>query len=107
MSELLSCPMCGGNNVAIDRCGDQYFVVCNFNNKGCGAASGYKKSENDAIKAWNTRPITPLQAAKDAFIEAYRKMRNADGTEKLEASLERERKWNHLQQIEEQSNGKE
>jgi len=44
-----------------------------------------------------TRPITPLQAAKDAFIEAYRVYRpHAD----INNLLALERAWNHLQQIE-------
>ena len=79
--ELKPCPHCGKNvaevtNVKdIEECGkfestdcpcfsfepdpDCYMktVVCCVNKGGCGASSGWKESEEEAIKAWNTRYI--------------------------------------------------
>lgn len=57
----------------------------------------------------STRPITPLQEAKDAFIEAYREEATAPGEMDDGAFFilvaRRKEAWSHLQQIEEQSNG--
>jgi hypothetical protein len=55
------------------------------------------------IVQWNTRRVTPLQAAERAFIEAYRAY-----DDKLDAESRwiRDKAWNHLQQLEGQSNGK-
>jgi hypothetical protein len=58
-----------------------------------------------AEKLMNTRPITPLQEAERAFIEAYRTWHYAEGSAKMDAALVMGGAWNHLQQIEEQSNG--
>jgi len=51
----------------------------------------------------NTRPITPLQAAEKAFIEAYRKWHNAEGAARMDAALVMGGAWNHLQQLEGES----
>lgn len=29
-------------------------VVCAFNNGGCGSSSGYRKTEEEALKLWNS-----------------------------------------------------
>lgn len=34
---------------------EQWFVVCDARNSGCGASSGVKLSPEDAIEAWNVR----------------------------------------------------
>ena len=77
--KLKSCPFCGANAAELtnahnleecanfedencpceqyEDCGacGYYTVVCNANNGGCGAASGYFPTEELAISAWNHR----------------------------------------------------
>ncbi len=77
--ELKPCPFCGANVAELtnahdlEECGnfedencpcEQYedcgacgyhTIVCNVNNGGCGASSGYFSTEELAIKAWNRR----------------------------------------------------
>jgi|GEM_PF-1425715 len=64
--KLKPCPFCGltrslivGTDKEIeelDREGTGYYAVCcNAKIGGCGSASGYKKSKEEAIKLWNTR----------------------------------------------------
>ena len=69
MVELKHCPFCKGQNINIiacydDTCDDvycegcdkvRYAVVCNAQRGGCGAASGWRATKEDAITAWNTR----------------------------------------------------
>jgi len=59
----------------------------------------------------NTRPVTPLQAAKEAFIEAYGKYKVVEASDchpydqtdvAYDFAMEA---WNHLQQIEGDSSG--
>ena len=52
MSELKSCPFCGGHKLKIgqDECKD-YYVVCS----GCLSSSNYYHSKELAVEAWNTR----------------------------------------------------
>ena len=51
MAELKPCPFCGGE-AALDRVNNLLFVpYC----KRCGAACDNRQSEDEAIKAWNTR----------------------------------------------------
>jgi len=57
------------------------------------------KSGNDI----DTRPVTPLQAAERAFIEAYRKWHNAEGAATLDAALVMGGAWSRLQQLEGES----
>ena len=67
---LLSCPFCGKKNTARSQNMSEYeketfgeesgnyqqwHVVCDANNLGCGASTGFFDSEEDAIKSWNTR----------------------------------------------------
>jgi hypothetical protein len=62
-----------------------------------------------AEKLMNTRHVTPLQAAKDVFIEAFRNWYLSevhDLNTFLELEYTMEAAWSHLQQTEEQSNGK-
>lgn len=69
---LLPCPLCGkrvahSGTIAEHECTDeddpnyllnltQYDVICKFSNGGCGATSGVRQSEYEAMLAWNTRP---------------------------------------------------
>ena len=58
MKELKKCPFCGKTDtleVGSDRRTGYWNVVCNYNLGGCGASSGYRKEEKDAIEAWNRR----------------------------------------------------
>lgn len=65
--KLKPCPFCGSVLAPSDMttresyddnygCVDEYCVVCDYNNGGCGASTGggYKTRE-EAIKAWNRR----------------------------------------------------
>ena len=69
MKELKPCPFCGGekliiadyrelegcNNLEEYECIPCYTVCCDFNQDGCGATSGYRQTESEAIEAWNRR----------------------------------------------------
>ena len=69
MSKLKACPFCGNKNIHIESCKDledcgnfeecyndgYVAVICSFNNGGCGASSGYRKSSDEAMEAWNYR----------------------------------------------------
>ena len=34
---------------------DRYFVLCDYEEGGCGAGGGYRHYKEDAIYAWNER----------------------------------------------------
>ncbi len=58
MRELKLCPLCGGENARLDCDAERvlngqygHFVECND----CFAASGYCKTEEEAIESWNRR----------------------------------------------------
>lgn len=78
MPELKPCPFCGANATTVSNARDleecanfdydncpcnkfesnpcnYYTIVCNVNNGGCGAASGYFPTIEQAINAWNRR----------------------------------------------------
>lgn len=69
MKELKPCPFCGGEKLIITGCKEleecsnfekcertyYYTVCCDFNQGGCGASSGYRLNEEEAIEAWNRR----------------------------------------------------
>ena len=69
MKNLKKCPFCGGEHIEIDscngleacenfeECGDAGYtaIVCDVTKGGCGASSGYFRSQDDAINAWNRR----------------------------------------------------
>ncbi len=58
---LLPCPFCGHTTVKLkmEEESDEYEtgfnVVCPFNDGGCGAASGYRGTVEEALEAWNRR----------------------------------------------------
>lgn len=72
---LKKCPFCGSKAVKLttareleecanfEDCEDYessdscpyIAVVCDFTEGGCGATSGYKVNEDEAVKAWNNR----------------------------------------------------
>lgn len=68
-NKLRGCPFCGKSVAYIADChelqdcknfeaceGEGYVsVVCNFNKGGCGASSGYFRTTEEAIFAWNRR----------------------------------------------------
>jgi len=67
--DLKACPFCGSKNIVIDTCHDlgdcenfercedtgYYSAVCNRNDGGCGASTGYKPTIKAAVEAWNRR----------------------------------------------------
>lgn len=62
MIELKSCPFCGETepvrlivSPGKDGWRDRYFVLCNYEDGGCGAESGWYHSQIEAIGAWNRR----------------------------------------------------
>lgn len=55
MKELKPCPFCGGEKlIKLEEC-NNYTICCDFNQGGCGAASGYRLNAKEAIEAWNRR----------------------------------------------------
>ncbi|MCB6992419.1 Lar family restriction alleviation protein [bacterium 210820-DFI.6.37] len=67
--KLKPCPFCGGEELSIESCksleeceefegcnDDGYVaVVCDMTAGGCGSSSGYYKTKQEAIAAWNRR----------------------------------------------------
>ena len=57
--ELKPCPFCGNKDVEICEVWSGRFhgkaVNCNFTDGGCGANSGSRETEAEAIEAWNRR----------------------------------------------------
>lgn len=57
----LDCPEISHISEAVDRITlellelDQWAVVCAFTRGGCGASSGFKSSQREAMDAWNRR----------------------------------------------------
>lgn len=43
------------NGEDLDSYGSYYTVCCDFNQGGCGAASGYRSSVKEAVELWNKR----------------------------------------------------
>lgn len=68
---LLPCPFCNGYAVDVR----DYRVHC----AGCGAFSGWKSSQAEAITAWNTRPSSPAASDGDAMVRAYLRWRDSAG----------------------------
>jgi len=56
---LLPCPFCGNKNLGIAETWNGNYhgkvVNCNYLDGGCGANSGSRTSEAEAIEAWNRR----------------------------------------------------
>lgn len=84
--ELKACPFCGGEayiekkwngKSPIIKSDDyQYFAVC----RSCACEGPWRKTEGNAIREWNTRPIEDaLTAERDALKAENEKMREALG----------------------------
>lgn len=95
MSELKPCPFCGSVRAPevsdvgeceecskFDDCGrllenhtcegcDEWerpmFVVCNYNVSGCGVSGPYRRTEAEAIAAWNTRHVETCENMREKF----------------------------------------
>ena len=61
VDELVACPHCGNMDVTLmmkegkNGFRNRYFVLCDYSEGGCGAASGYYHSRSEAIWSWNRR----------------------------------------------------
>lgn len=69
MNKFKPCQFCGGKSIVITNCkeleacenfkecgnAEYVSVVCDFNQGGCGASSGYRPNIKEAIEAWNRR----------------------------------------------------
>ena len=63
MADLKPCPFCGREKIGIFTTEDLgmdygefgYFAVCDVTSGGCGAASGWHATEDEAEEAWNRR----------------------------------------------------
>ncbi len=61
MNELKPCPFCGNKTpVMMTRRGkdgwrDYFFVLCDYNDGGCGASGQWNHYTDAAIEAWNRR----------------------------------------------------
>lgn len=60
--KLKSCPFCGRKKcvfvtvrIGQDGWRDSYYVLCDYYEGGCGAASGIYHTEEEAVEAWNRR----------------------------------------------------
>lgn len=51
MTELKPCPFCGGEAELIDKYEGVFWIIC----KGCLCESGFVKTKEEAINAWNRR----------------------------------------------------
>jgi hypothetical protein len=77
MAELLHCPFCGGENIAIipcyeENCGNEcyngcddvkYTAVCRKSKNGCGASCCWHKTKEQVIEYWNIR--TPKERGEE------------------------------------------
>lgn len=58
MEKLKPCPFCGKSttlDLDISELFSDYAIVCDYNEGGCGASSGYRDSEEKAVAIWNRR----------------------------------------------------
>lgn len=61
--ELKPCPFCGSSIAPslqdTEEAGrlptNDWQVVCDFTNRGCGGSSGFRPTQEKAIELWNTR----------------------------------------------------
>jgi hypothetical protein len=49
------CPHCGANVSEVSEYEGHYMVICRFDLGGCGACSGARESEHEALAVWNKR----------------------------------------------------
>ena len=77
--ELKPCAHCGNtDNVEVmpvwyTSVGDNYHVVCNWNTGGCGAMGGARRTEAEAIAAWNARADDTPELPQDDACAILRK----------------------------------
>lgn len=60
--ELKPCPFCGESEpvrmmvrAGKDGWRNRYFILCEYDNGGCGASSGWYHSKEEALESWNRR----------------------------------------------------
>ena len=61
MEELKPCPFCGNKEpILMRRAGTNgwrawFYVLCDWNDGGCGASGQWNHDKEEAVDAWNTR----------------------------------------------------
>ena len=62
MEKIKPCPFCGNVNSprlmtrhGKDGWRNQYYILCDYDDGGCGASSGWCHSQEEAIACWNCR----------------------------------------------------
>jgi len=68
-TKLLPCPFCPANAAQV-VCDDpqNFYVCCSKHYGGCGASSGYYRTEQEAVDKWNRR-VPPTEEQIVAYIE--------------------------------------
>lgn len=70
--KLLGCPFCGEKPKAWRPFNDTEYWCVQCRNVGCmGAETGSYKSQSDAIKKWNTRPIENAVRAAEPLLKHF------------------------------------
>ena len=49
---------------------DRFYVLCDYNDGGCGASSGWYHYADEAVWAWNRRKTATLDEVHFAIVEA-------------------------------------
>jgi len=65
-AELKACPFCGSTDLATESFGERrHCVVC----EKCECSTGYMLDDDEAIEAWNTRPLEDALRAEIAQLQ--------------------------------------
>ena len=79
---LKYCPFCGNEVVrlitrhGIDGWRDRYYILCDYNDGGCGASGGWYHSSNEAVACWNRRESFSPKEVATSMVEYGQEDRN-------------------------------